>query len=140
MKQYHITIPGKPFPLQRPRFSNGHTFDPQANRDAKQVIAQLGRLEIPEPLQGPVVMELTFYKQRPKAHRKRTGELTKNAPVHWAGKKRDDIDNLIKTVLDGLNGVAFEDDGQVMQLTAEKRYATGEGYTSVAFREVAGDE
>jgi len=33
---------------------------------------------------------------------------------------RSDIDNLIKTVLDGLNGVAWEDDTQVVKVEAVK--------------------
>lgn len=33
---------------------------------------------------------------------------------------RADIDNLIKTVLDGLNGVAWEDDTQVVKVEAVK--------------------
>lgn len=44
-----------------------------------------------------------------------------------AGTKRPtgtpDIDNLLKTVLDGLNGVAFRDDAQVCEVVASKRYA-----------------
>lgn len=37
--------------------------------------------------------------------------------------KTPDIDNLLKTVLDGLNGVAFRDDAQVCEVRASKRYA-----------------
>ena len=36
--------------------------------------------------------------------------------------KKPDIDNVIKSVLDGLNGVAYEDDKQVVKLTANKYY------------------
>ena len=36
---------------------------------------------------------------------------------------RPDIDNLVKIVLDGLNGVAFMDDKQVIELYAIKRYS-----------------
>jgi Holliday junction resolvase RusA-like endonuclease len=35
-------------------------------------------------------------------------------------KLRGDIDNYVKTVLDGLNDVAFDDDAQVMKITATK--------------------
>ena len=33
---------------------------------------------------------------------------------------RGDIDNYVKTILDGLNGVAWKDDSQVVKLTAIK--------------------
>lgn len=37
--------------------------------------------------------------------------------------KRPDADNIIKVVLDALNGVAFHDDGQVCKIYFEKMYA-----------------
>ena len=37
--------------------------------------------------------------------------------------KRPDGDNIIKVVLDALNGVAFHDDGQVCKIYFEKMYA-----------------
>jgi Holliday junction resolvase RusA-like endonuclease len=36
--------------------------------------------------------------------------------------KRPDLDNLEKAVLDGLNGVVWNDDAQVFRLTKVKRY------------------
>ena len=35
---------------------------------------------------------------------------------------RPDIDNVVKIALDALNGVMFEDDAQVYQVTAHKKY------------------
>jgi Holliday junction resolvase RusA-like endonuclease len=34
-----------------------------------------------------------------------------------------DLDKLIRAVLDGLTGVAYKDDGQVVRITAVKIYA-----------------
>lgn len=36
---------------------------------------------------------------------------------------KPDLDNLLKTVLDALNNTAFDDDGQVLSISAVKRYA-----------------
>lgn len=38
-------------------------------------------------------------------------------------EKRPDIDNIVKAVLDGLNGVAYADDKQVTDLFVIKRYS-----------------
>lgn len=37
--------------------------------------------------------------------------------------KRPDVDNMIKSVLDALNGVAFNDDSQIIAIMARKVYA-----------------
>ena len=57
-------------------------------------------------------------------------------PLSWPRKKREsalagevpkdskpDLDNVIKSVKDGLNRVAWLDDRQVVELSATKRYA-----------------
>lgn len=43
--------------------------------------------------------------------------------------KTPDLDNLLKLVLDGLNGVAYIDDKQIIELTASKFYAENVGTT-----------
>lgn len=37
--------------------------------------------------------------------------------------KRPDLDNLVKTVCDALNGIAFEDDSALVQIVASKIYS-----------------
>ena len=54
-------------------------------------------------------------------------------PVSWPKKKRllmagepiigaPDIDNQVKSILDALNGIVFEDDKQVSDLTVSRRW------------------
>ena len=52
-------------------------------------------------------------------------------PQSWANKKRlnpgpktskPDLDNIVKSVLDGLNKIAFVDDSQIVRQSAKKRY------------------
>jgi crossover junction endodeoxyribonuclease RusA len=65
-------------------------------------------------MDGPVAVDLTFVLPRPKsAPKTRTPAAT----------KRPDIDKLIRAILDALTGVAFSDDAQVVELTANKRLA-----------------
>lgn len=74
-----------------------------------------------DPIVGPV--HLALYVQLP-------------IPQSWSGKKklaalsgtlqpcsRPDLDNYIKSVCDGGNGILWRDDSQVVLLTATKRYA-----------------
>lgn len=59
----------------------------------------------------PVVISMTFYLPRPKR-----GKYAD--PID-----RRDLDNLAKCCLDGMNGLAFTDDGQVCRLFLEKFYS-----------------
>ena len=49
--------------------------------------------------------------------------------------KKPDIDNIAKVILDALNGVAYKDDTQVMDLRVSKRYAK-EASVAVIIQEV----
>ncbi len=60
-------------------------------------------------------MELLFVFNRPKT-------VKRDEPY-----VRPDLDKLIRAVLDGLTGVAYEDDQQVVRLTAQKAYGETEG-------------
>jgi Holliday junction resolvase RusA-like endonuclease len=46
-------------------------------------------------------------------------------PREWRDQKPD-ADNLTKTVMDAMNGVAWRDDAQVCSLSATKVIATGD--------------
>jgi Holliday junction resolvase RusA-like endonuclease len=73
------------------------------------------------PLTGPVSVLIWAYFAIPKSTpRKNIAGMVLGyiQPV-----KRPDIDNLSKCVLDGLNGVAFVDDAQVVHLEAAKFYS-----------------
>ena len=51
--------------------------------------------------------------------------------------KRPDVDNLVKAVLDGLNGIAFKDDCQVVEVHATKGYTSDEeGFIVIDIQEV----
>ena len=66
-------------------------------------------------IQVGVDMDLVFIFNKPKT-------VKRNEPY-----VRPDLDKLIRAVLDGLTGVAYEDDQQVVRLTAQKAYGETEG-------------
>ena len=67
------------------------------------------------PVTGGVSVEINFVFIKPKTV---TREMPTVAP---------DLDKLIRAVLDGLTGVAYEDDCQVVTITASKHYGTTAG-------------
>ena len=97
-----ITVNGNPIPKGRPKFYNGHAVTPEATRDYEALVKQAASICWQgEPTTEPVRVELLFWR---------------------SNKIRCDLDNLVKAVLDALNGVVWEDDGQIIQLVAYKNY------------------
>ena len=70
-------------------------------------------------LEGPIGCELLFRFARPKSHTKKQRESG------WHAGKAD-IDNLQKLVFDALNGLTYDDDKQIADVTACKRWASDE--------------
>jgi len=69
----------------------------------------------------PLSVEVTFSLPRPKSHYgtgKNSDVLKDGSPGHPV--KKADIDNYVKGTLDALKGKAWEDDRQVVELTARK--------------------
>lgn len=117
---YCITIPGAPYPLKRPRRAkNGGMFDPKENVAAKQVMAWQARTVIKTPIEGPVRVRIHFFFARPKSH---YGKYLKPSAPNCHTQKPD-VDNLVKAIFDGFNGVAWVDDTQVVEVVARKEWA-----------------
>lgn len=111
-----IVIPGKPKAWARARMGNGRFFTDAKTRTAEAVVAGEAMRVFPQPLDGPVRVFVTAIFEIPKSWPK-----ARRATARFHTSKPDG-DNLMKTVLDGLNGVAFRDDAQVADQRAVKRY------------------
>lgn len=109
-----------PTPQKRPRVTRFVTYDPSK----KDKVAFLKTIfdQIPKvPLSTALGLTIAFNFARPKSHFNRKGVLLPTSPkLHI---KKPDIDNLIKFVLDALNGQLYVDDSQVVSITATKQYA-----------------
>lgn len=74
---------------------------------------------------GPVMVVARFYMPRPKAHLLR-GELRDSAPRYHSMQKND-VDKLLRAVLDGITGALLDDDGRVAVVHGCKLYADPKG-------------
>jgi Holliday junction resolvase RusA-like endonuclease len=114
MAQATLIIHTKPHPKGRPRFrvygnKQVAAYTPKSTVDAENVVRQAWEAAGLPCFEGPVTVRLAFFKDRIEVlvmenNRKRT--------------LRGDLDNYEKTVLDGLNGVAYKDDKQISELIA----------------------
>lgn len=93
------------------------TSDNAKNKGWQQLVAESASRAIgaePRALHtGPVHLDVTFYLPRPKS-------LPKRVTDHL---KKPDLDKLVRSVKDALTKVVWQDDSQVVTLTAAKTYA-----------------
>ena len=102
-KAVSFTVAGEPRSKQRARVTARGTYTPAETRQAERVIASAFRKTGCEPFQFPVLVEVHFYN---------------------GNKRRRDLDNMAKLVLDALNKVAYADDYQVVELNLRKIHTT----------------
>lgn len=110
-----------PTAQKRPRVTRFVTYDPSKKDKIeflKTIFYQLPKI----PLSTALGLTIIFYFARPKSHFNRKGILLPSSPKHYT--KKPDIDNLIKFILDALNGQLYIDDSQIISITATKQYAS----------------
>ena len=79
--------------------------------------------QIKEKLSGPLAVSISLYFKRPKSHYgtgKNAGMLKASAPARHV--QTPDVDNCIKFIFDCLNGLAWDDDKQIVGLFTEKSW------------------
>ena len=111
-----IVFPFKPHPKGRPRFWKGRTLTPAKDRVYERDVKLWASKYAPkQPLAGALKITAYFFLKKPKK--------TKNAHPCV----RPDLDNLLKGVLDALNGLLWTDDGQIVEIHALKSYFDPDG-------------
>jgi Holliday junction resolvase RusA-like endonuclease len=118
-----IELPGEPKGKGRPRFTrNGVTFTPPKTRSYEASLAwtAAAAMKGAKPLEGPLTLAV---------------EAHMPIPASWSGKRqrmaaagdirpttRPDYDNVLKA-LDGLNGIVWRDDAQIVDVRCTKLYS-----------------
>lgn len=80
-----------------------------------------------DPLDGPVMLEVTFVLPRPAKHylpvtKKRTEPVLRSDAPSWHTSKPD-ATKLLRALEDSLKGIAWADDSQVASQAVTKRYS-----------------
>ena len=124
----HLDI--NPVPKGRPRFSKiggfMRSYTPKKTSDYEAQVKAIAKSAMTrEPLDTPLAAFLYFRLPIPKSYPK------KRIAACLAGSerpiKKPDLDNLAKSVLDGLNGVVYKDDSQLVSLHITKVYDRNPG-------------
>lgn len=115
MKKFFVR--GRPVPQGSLKFIQGRPIHVRANDLAlwRADIARNAQEAGYTPVSGAVHVVIMFCMKPPKT-------VTRRYP-----HVKPDLDKLIRAVLDGLTGVAYEDDSQVVFIEASKCYSEREG-------------
>jgi Holliday junction resolvase RusA-like endonuclease len=120
---FTYTIPGKPTPLARPRFTKHKVYDSQTEIKEEAIwhlYMQRNKTIHKYPLDGPLQLDVTFHMPIPKSASKKLKKNLPGTPHH----KKPDIDNLIKFILDVAQGIIIADDKHVTIINAQKIYSS----------------
>ncbi len=134
-----LYLPGTPTPKGRGRATRtGRVYTPSATRKAEDTLAGRAAAQLeamPDdvrprlPLAGPLHLTVAFDMPIPSSwsQRKRTAAISESV----LPTSKPDLDNLLKLVIDALNGLAWVDDSQIVGITTTKRYASTPGVTVI---------
>lgn len=103
---FGFIIDGKPVGKERPRLGKfGGSFTPKKTKDYEFIIGFTCKpfMQGKKPFTGKVSVDVAHF---------------------CVGEKYPDLDNVIKTVLDGMNGIVYKDDKQVNKITSSRIQAS----------------
>lgn len=133
---FERTIQYEPVSLKRHRHRlTGGTYDP-SKKEKDEFVNMINDMPS-EKMTNPIKCGLNFYCKRPKSHYK-TGKnshiLKETSPKYNTNNK--DLDNMVKFILDALNGKLYIDDCQIVEINCKKLYSEGNGYIFMSFEEI----
>lgn len=122
---FTFEIVGEPQGKGRPRFSTRggfvKTYTPEKTASYENFVkvCYLNKYK-GQKLDGEIIAEIIAYFSIPKSFSKKKRVQAIEGKIKPT--KKPDTDNIAKTILDSLNGIAFEDDKQVVALLVKKLY------------------
>lgn len=100
-RKIRLVVEGRPVPKSRPRMAmrgrTAYIYTPEKTRTYERIVGWTAKKVCKKPLKGPVAVHIRLYSMG-----------------------RFDVDNVAKSILDGLCGVCFKDDEQVNVLFVSK--------------------
>lgn len=110
-----FTVPVRAKPKERPRINRktSQVFTPKTTSDYEAAVAEAYRRSDGPRFDGPVGVSAHFYDDC-------TVVTIEALPAGGVPFLKGDTDNYVKSLLDGLNGVAFEDDRTVLHVAGTR--------------------
>ena len=118
--RYILEINERAIGKQRPRFTRfGSTYTPEKTKNYETMIGYKFKEKYKiEPSEKPLRVWIVIMFEPPKS----LSQKRKEQLLLTEYTKKPDLDNLVKAILDGLNGIAYKDDNQIIEIEARKEY------------------
>ena len=121
-----FVVHGTAVPKQRPRISRGRAYTPKRTKDYEERVLNEFRSSYSGfyPAFGkdvPVWVCIHIIQAIPKSWSKKKRAQAESGEIVPLSRNGD-VDNIAKSILDALNGFAYEDDCQVTTLIITKQY------------------
>lgn len=118
----HFVIPGEPKAKARPRVTTkGITYTPKSTVEYENWVKQCYLVKHGQTmLEGEIKATIKAYFGMPKSISQKRKKLMIDGKVRPT--KKPDTDNIAKSVLDSLNGIAYRDDSAVVALQVDKYF------------------
>ncbi len=112
-----FSVEGKPIQQGSMRAFNNHIVHNKTKElmEWRSKVGQAAHLAGCTPIHGAITITMRFRYQRPKS----VARIQPTVPP--------DLDKQIRSILDALTGIAYQDDAQVVQITATKEYQGSQG-------------
>ena len=127
MMQIMFTVYGEPVAKGRPRFAKRgnyvQTYTPvktKSYEDEVRLFATTAKGS-GSTLEGSVSVFIYISFSVPQSYSKRKREACLSGETKHT--KKPDLDNVAKAIIDGMNGIIFKDDSQIINLNVTKVYA-----------------
>lgn len=131
LKPVSFLVPGEAIGKGRPRVSTigGHArmFTPKKTANYETLIAMAAQqaMQGRELIAGPVLLEMKIFVAVAQSwSKKKTTEALQGLVMPT---KKPDADNVLKAICDGINGIVFRDDVQVVNVSLSKRFSETPG-------------
>lgn len=118
-----FTIDGIPQAKERPRFSKGTVYTPNNTVAFERAVGILAKKAMGKwgVLDLPCIVSVVVKEAIPKSWPKWKREATIAGMI--AHTKTPDVDNIAKSILDGMEKFAYKNDSQVFSLSSSKQWS-----------------
>ncbi|EJT6663995.1 RusA family crossover junction endodeoxyribonuclease [Clostridium perfringens] len=115
-----VVVIGKIRGKARPRVCRGHAFTPKDTVEYENLVRDCYKKQDGRYLEGSIKAFIIAYYKIPKSYSKKRVQAIKDGLEEPT--KKPDVDNIAKIILDSLNGIAYKDDSQIVDIRIIKKY------------------